>query len=199
MQAQQRVAVRLLAEPGDCSVALDGASTQPPARGCETAKRLLSDRAVRYTTGRCERRRDDQPSMANASRSRGNDEDALVRQRVERALDAAGYPRQADPARIDHARVIAILFVLVVFVAMVYGPIAAHAGRDVPDARALLVGEPAVPPGQWLVRRPVAECGAGDLGAQRPLHAGLWLPIVVTLGSAVIGLVLLRDTKGTAL
>jgi hypothetical protein len=29
--------------------------------------------------------------------------------------------------------------------------------------------------------------------------AGLWLPIAVALGSAVIGLALLRETKGTAL
>ena len=41
------------------------------------------------------------------------------------ALQNAGYPAAADPAGINHAMVLVILTVLVVYVTMVYGPIAA--------------------------------------------------------------------------
>ena len=41
------------------------------------------------------------------------------------ALADVGYPEKADPARIDHITVVAILFLLVLYVTMVYGPIAA--------------------------------------------------------------------------
>ncbi len=41
------------------------------------------------------------------------------------ALDAAGYPAKADPARINKPMVLALLTILVIYVTMVYGPIAA--------------------------------------------------------------------------
>src|SRR5262249_54924516 len=44
---------------------------------------------------------------------------------TEAAVAAAGYPKAADPAKINYAGVLAILFVLIIYVTMVYGPIAA--------------------------------------------------------------------------
>ncbi|MGE5639961.1 MAG: MFS transporter, partial [Clostridia bacterium] len=41
------------------------------------------------------------------------------------ALRDAGYPAKADPQRINHAAVVALLLVLVIYVTLVYGPIAA--------------------------------------------------------------------------
>ena len=41
------------------------------------------------------------------------------------ALDAASYPAKADPARINNFMVVLLLWVLVIYVTMVYGPIAA--------------------------------------------------------------------------
>jgi hypothetical protein len=43
-----------------------------------------------------------------------------------RELDRAGYPAAADPARIDRVRVVALLVLLMLYVGMVYGPIAAY-------------------------------------------------------------------------
>jgi hypothetical protein len=41
------------------------------------------------------------------------------------ALTAAGYPERADPAQVNKPLVVLILFILVLYVTMVYGPIAA--------------------------------------------------------------------------
>ncbi|HSW25767.1 MAG TPA: MFS transporter, partial [Burkholderiaceae bacterium] len=117
VQAQQRVDVRLLAERDDCSWRL-AAIDAPPTHGCEMAQRLLSQRGVRYT--RVDAVGAATIVIAGERFAVGGTGEGPVGERLERALDVAGYPRQADPARIHHARVIAILFVLVVFVAMVY-------------------------------------------------------------------------------
>ena len=44
---------------------------------------------------------------------------------AKKALTAVGYPDKADPASINKPMVVLILFVLVLYVTMVYGPIAA--------------------------------------------------------------------------
>ena len=41
-------------------------------------------------------------------------------------LKAAGYPAKADLAKVDWPKTIGILFILVLYVTMVYGPIAAY-------------------------------------------------------------------------
>ena len=59
----------------------------------------------------------------------GADFKAATRRRSPRALSgalkAAGYPAKADPAQINYPMVLLLLFILVLYVTMVYGPIAA--------------------------------------------------------------------------
>ena len=50
---------------------------------------------------------------------------AAFQKQVKGALSAAGYPDKADPAAINKPMVVLILFILVLYVTMVYGPIAA--------------------------------------------------------------------------
>jgi MFS family permease len=194
VQAQHRVAVRLLAEPGDCAwhwaVAI-GAS--PPTRGCEIAKRLLSDRGVRYTmveaTGAASVAIDG-VNMAIVT------DDEATRQRLDAALDAVGYPRAADPARIHHAQVIGLLFVLIVFVAMVYGPLAAMLVEMFPPRlRCSSVSLPYHVGNGWFGGLLPSAVLAINAQTGQPT-SGLWLPIVIALASAAIGLVCLRDIKG---
>jgi MFS family permease len=196
VQAHQRVDVRLLAERDDCSWQVT-AINAPLTRGCETAQRLLSQRGVRYT--RVDATGAATIVIAGERFTVSGTDERLVRERVERALDAAGYPRRADPARIHHARVIAILFVLVVFVAMVYGPIAAMLVEMFPTrVRCSSVSLPYHLGNGWFGGLlPSAVLAISALSGQ--FAAGLWLPIAVALSSAVVGLALLRETKGTAL
>ena len=54
-------------------------------------------------------------------------------------------------AAIDRPWVVAILFYLMLLVAMVYGPIAAALAEMFSDPHPLHLHEPALPPWQWLV------------------------------------------------
>src|SRR4030095_4605175 len=120
-QAQHTVSVTLSAAPRGCSWQFNPLGATATASPCDAARQLLVSRAVRYD------------SVAASGPTRvtiaGRDitiaGDDASRQALNDALDAAGYPQRADPARIDRPLVVGIVFLLVVFVAMVYGPIAA--------------------------------------------------------------------------
>ncbi len=113
----------------------------------------------------------------------------------EAALAPAGYPKAADPARIDKFQVIALLTVLMIYVAMVYGPIAAFLVELFP-ARI-----------RYTSMSLPYHIGNGWFGGFLPLiaasivvftgdiYAGLWYPIGIAALSFVIGLVVLPETK----
>ncbi len=110
------------------------------------------------------------------------------------ALRAAGYPERADPAQINHPVAIALLTLLMIFVAMVYGPIAAFLVELFPTrVRFTSLSLP-------------YHLGNGWFGGMLPviafamvletgdIYAGLWYPIVVATASAVIGMLFLSET-----
>jgi hypothetical protein len=111
------------------------------------------------------------------------------------ALAAQHYPAAADPDRIDYVVVLLILVVLVLFVTMVYGPIAAYLVEMFP-ARI-----------RYTSMSLPYHLGNGWFGGMLPLvatamvatsgniYGGLWYPIVVAAVTLVVGGLFLRETK----
>jgi hypothetical protein len=110
-------------------------------------------------------------------------------------LKAAGYPSKADPKKIDYAMALVILTIFLVYVTMVYGPIAAFLVELFPTKiRYTSLSLP-------------YHIGNGWFGGMLPLLAtaivattgniynGLWYPIGVAVMTVVIGLLFLRETK----
>ena len=104
-------------------------------------------------------------------------------------------PGSADKAKINWFKAIAILTVMMLYVTMVYGPIAAFLVEMFPtNIRYTSMSLP-------------YHIGNGWFGGMLPLlataivawtgniYAGLWYPIVVALISVVIGFLFLKDTK----
>ena len=191
--AQQRVVATLTADPADCAWQFDPVGAAPLRSSCDIAKRRLSERAVRYTTVA-----GSGPAVVRVGGERieiGAD-DAATRDRLDRALAEAGYPQRADPARIEHLRVVAILLLLVVFVAMVYGPIAAALVEMFPTrVRCSSVSLPYHLGNGWFggLLPSAAFAIAAHTGN---MYSGLWVPIVVALATCAIGLVFVRETRG---
>ena len=113
----------------------------------------------------------------------------------EAALAPAGYPKAADPARVDRLKVIGLLFVLMSYVAMVYGPIAAFLVELFPtNIRYTSMSLP-------------YHIGNGWFGGFLPLiaasivvytgniYAGLWYPIGVAAMSCIVSLLVVHETK----
>ena len=115
---------------------------------------------------------------------------------VTAALNTAGYPASADPARINHGMVLLILTILVIYVTMVYGPIAAWLVELFP-ARI-----------RYTSMSLPYHIGNGWFGGFLPtvsfalvaytgdIYYGLWYPIGIALMTVVIGPFFLRETRG---
>src|SRR5580765_8436247 len=111
------------------------------------------------------------------------------------ALKASGYPAKADMAKVNWFMAELILVIMVIYVTMVYGPIAAFLVELFP-ARI-----------RYTSMSLPYHIGNGWFGGMLPLLAtsmvakagniyyGLWYPIIVALITFVIGLFFLSETK----
>jgi len=113
----------------------------------------------------------------------------------EAALAPAGYPKSADPAAINKPAVIGLLTLLMLYVTMVYGPIAAFLVELFPtNIRYTSMSLP-------------YHIGNGWFGGFLPLiaasivvftgdiYAGLWYPIGIAAMSFLVGALVLPETK----
>jgi len=111
------------------------------------------------------------------------------------ALKAAGYPAKADPAKINHVMVIALLVVLVIYVTMVYGPIAAMLVELFPTKiRYTSMSLPYHIGNGWFGGF-LPTTSFAIVAATGDLYSGLWYPIVIAAATLVIGLLFVRETK----
>src|SRR5271156_2891192 len=134
--AQASAPVTVIADPRQCSFQFDPIGKNKfDSTSCDIAKSYLAKAGVSY------QRIDAPPGTVAQIRSgavtltapdprvvKGADRKAAItafQSAVKHALSAAGYPDKADPAAINKPMVVLILFVLVLYVTMVYGPIAA--------------------------------------------------------------------------
>jgi MFS family permease len=112
---------------------------------------------------------------------------------------AGAFKMVADPAAVNWPMVIAILFVLVIYVTMVYGPIAAILVEMFPTRiRYTGMSLPYHIGNGWfggLLPATVFALSA----AKGDIYYGLWYPIVIAAMSLVIGMLFVRDTLGTDL
>ena len=121
---------------------------------------------------------------------------AAFGKQVAAALTAAGYPASADPARINYPVVLGILTLLVIYVTMVYGPIAAWLVELFP-ARI-----------RYTSMSLPYHIGNGWFGGFLPtvsfalvaytgdIYYGLWYPVGIALLTVLIGTFFLRETLG---
>jgi hypothetical protein len=135
-KAQAAAPVSVYADPGQCSFQFDPIGKNKfDSTSCDIAKSFLAKAGVSYA-------RIDAPSGAvaeirsgtttltapdptNVTGKERKDAIAKFQSAAKAALATAGYPDKADPATIDKPMVVLILFILVLYVTMVYGPIAA--------------------------------------------------------------------------
>jgi MFS family permease len=111
------------------------------------------------------------------------------------ALAPAGYPKSADPKQLNAPVVIVLLSVLMIYVAMVYGPIAAFLVELFPTRI------------RYTSMSLPYHVGNGWFGGFLPLiaasivvftgdiYTGLWFPIAVAVMSLVVGWLALPETK----
>ena len=112
-----------------------------------------------------------------------------------KTLAELGYPKEADKSKVNYPMTLLILFTFLIYVTMVYGPIAAFLVELFPtNIRYTSMSLP-------------YHIGNGWFGGMLPLIAtamvalhgniyyGLWYPVIVALITVVIGALFLKETK----
>lgn len=111
------------------------------------------------------------------------------------AVTAAGYPAKADTAAINYPVTIAILTILVVYVTMVYGPIAAALVEMFPTKiRYTSMSLPYHVGNGWFGGLLPAITFA-MIASNGNIYFGLWYPIAIAAVTFVIGLLFVKETR----
>lgn len=112
------------------------------------------------------------------------------------AFNAAGYPAKADLGKVNWAMTELILVIMVIYVTMVYGPIAAFLVEMFPTRiRYTSMSLPYHIGNGWFGGM-LPLLATAVVAASGDIYAGLWYPIVVAVMTLIVGLVFLRDTRG---
>jgi MFS family permease len=203
--AQASAPVTVIADPSQCSFQFDPIGKNKfDSTSCDIAKSFLAKAGVSYArvdagpgavaqirTGDATLTVPDPRALSGAERKAAI---AEFQRQTKAKLSAIGYPDKADPAAINKPMVVLILFVLVLYVTMVYGPIAA------------LLVELFPPRIRYSAMSLPYHIGNGWFGGFLPttafamvaatgdIYYGLWYPIVVAGATVVIGFFFLPET-----
>ena len=197
--------VVVVADPATCSFQFNPVGTSKFTTSCDIAKSALAKGGIPYSNQAA-------PAGTVASVKIGTNEiaafeggglaaDALKANstdfaaNMKTALSDAGYADKADPARINYTMLIVLLTILVIYVTMVYGPIAAWLVELFPTRI------------RYTSMSLPYHIGNGWFGGFLPttafalvaltgnIYSGLWYPIVIAVMTLVIGTFFLRETK----
>ena len=193
------------ADPAECRFQFNLTGTMKYTSSCDILKAKLVAASVNYTNRAA-------PAGSVASVSIGDqvftsfDAKGLSKEAAEEsskalsknlaaAIQAAGYPAKADPAQINKPMLVLLMFIMLVFVTMGYGP-AAAAMVDMfpPRIRYSSLSFP-------------YHIGSGWFGGMTPtvafammaysgdIYFGLWYPVVIALAVVVIGALFIKESK----
>jgi MFS family permease len=117
--------------------------------------------------------------------------------RIAGTLKASGYPGPADSSRIDYPMTLLLLFIMLIYVTMVYGPIAAFLVEMFPTSiRYTSMSLPYHIGNGWFGGM-LPLLATAMVAATGDIYYGLWYPIAVAAMSVVIGTLFLNETLGT--
>jgi len=200
--------VTVVADPESCHFQFDPVGKKKFVQSCDIAKAALAKAGVPYSNqsaaggsvavvhiGSVEVTAFEGGVMSAADFKQASEK---FSKELSGKLKEAGYPPKADPERINYPVLLLLLVILVLYVTMVYGPIAAWLVELFP-AR-IRYSSMSLP----------YHIGNGWFGGFLPtvsfalvaltgdIYYGLWYPIIVCLITVVIGAAFLPETRGKA-
>ena len=204
-KAMKEAPATITVDEAECTFQFNPTGTAKFTSSCDIAKQVMASNSASYSTI---------PAAAGtvatvkigetviegySSKGLPADEakakDAAFKKAVREALNAAGYPAKADPAAVNLPAVLALLVVLVIYVTMVYGPIAAMLVEMFPTRI------------RYTSMSLPYHIGNGWFGGLLPtisfalvaqngnIYYGLWYPIAIAAMTFVIGMLFVRETK----
>jgi MFS family permease len=184
--------VTVTADPHNCSFQFKATGTEKFTTACDVIKAALVGLSVNYDNVAA-------PAGTVASVKIGDQTISGDAPDAKAAITAAikthGYPPSADVKDINYVATVILLAILVVYVTMVYGPIAAWLVELFPTRiRYSGLSLPYHIGNGWFGGFLPATVFA-IVAATGNIYSGLWYPIVVAAMSFVVGLIFLPETK----
>ncbi len=190
--ALAKAPVVVVADPAECHFQFNPLGTTRFTSSCDIAKSALVSRSVNYENEAA-------LPLTPASVKVGTEIISTTAPDFAKALSDAitahDYPATADPSQINHVMVVVTITILVIYVAMVYGPIAALLVELFPTRiRYTGLSLPYHVGNGWFGGFLPAAAFA-IVAATGDIYSGLWYPIVIAAMSFVVGLIFLPETK----
>ena len=200
--AQMKSPIKVIADPADCSFQFNPTGTSKFTTSCDVAKAYLAGGGLNYDNvagpagSKAQVTFGDKIIDAFDGRSPTAKEDgARFRKEMGEAVKAAGYPAKADPAQMNKPMIVLILTIMVIYVTMVYGPIAAMLVEMFPTKiRYTSMSLPYHIGNGWFGGFLPATSFA-IVASQGNIYSGLWYPIIVATATFVIGMLFVKETK----
>lgn len=206
-QAMKASPVQIVADPADCNFQFAPGELKEHITyrsSCDLARSALAGRSVSYSTvdaqpGQLAQIRVGETVIASFNGEGMGADDFKATSKafsddVGAAITAAGYPKEADPARINKPLIVAILAVLVIYVTMVYGPIAAMLVELFPTRiRYTAMSLPYHIGNGWFGGF-LPTTAFAIVAATGNIYAGLWYPISIAAMTLVLGILFLPET-----
>jgi MFS family permease len=184
--------VTVVADPAQCSFQLKLTGTETYTKPCDVAKSALVARSVNYNNETAAAGAPVVVRVGSDSYTAGTPD--FVKN-LNAAITKHGYPASADVNQINYPMTVLLLFILVVYVTMVYGPIAAWLVELFPTRiRYTGMSLPYHIGNGWFGGFLPATVFA-IVAATGNIYSGLWYPIIVAAMSFVVALIFLPETK----
>jgi Sugar (and other) transporter len=191
--------VVVTADPAECSFQFNPVGTSAFTSSCDVAKSSLVKRGIPYENvaapaGTTASVAVGDQTLGSVNAAAGGDAKAFDKE-LGGLLDAAGYPAKADPERTNTFMVVVLLWLLVLYVTMVYGPIAAMLVEMFPTRiRYTSMSLPYHIGNGWFGGF-LPTTSFAIVAATGNIYSGLWYPIVIAAATFVIGMLFVRETK----
>jgi hypothetical protein len=160
---------------------------------CDKVKGFLTDLGVQY------RWTEAAPGAPTTTRISNEVIEGFKPEALRQALASAGWPQNADLAHLNRVAVFGLLFVLVLYLAMIYGPMAAFMVELFPARiRYTSLSFPFHVGAGWVGGMLSFVVSAMNVFTGN-LYSGLWYPVTVAALAFVVAVLFMPETRGRSL
>ena len=197
--------VVVVADPATCQFQFNPTGTKKFTSSCDIVKAKLAAASVAYSNEAAPAGTVATVKVGNTlltsydakglSKEEATAKDKAFSKELGDAIKAHGYPTKADPNQINYGMTLLLLFILVIYVTMVYGPIAAMLVEMFPTRiRYTSMSLPYHIGNGWFGGL-LPTTAFALVAFKGDIYYGLWYPIIIALITFVIGMLFVRETK----
>ena len=193
------------ADPDDCQFQINVTGTKKFTSSCDLIKAKLVAAGVNYVNealpaGSIAQVRIGDKLLTSFDskalpKEQADGQNKALSKELATTLQQAGYPAKADPEQINKPMVLLLMFTLVFFLTMAYGPVAAMLVEMFPTR--IRYSSLSLPYhiGTGWVGGLMPTVAFAMVAYQGDIYYGLWFPVLIALATVVIGLLFVKETK----